>query len=236
MNVPQFNQTIAAQHCQICTDNWDDTWIIGDVHGCRAELESLLAKLDVGTNDLIVFVGDLIRKGPDNHGVVSLVRESPNMRSVRGNNEEKIIRGEKEVADLTDTDRMWLASLPVAISWDGHLVVHAGVDPRKPFSEQTVNDLLTIRSLTPEGSYDPPFWFDRYDGSPRIAFGHTVLEHPITEASYIGLDTGCVYGGALTAYECTRDQLVSVEADRTVQERSAEKFLAKPTSSTDALL
>lgn len=229
----RFNQSIAAQHRQVCTDNWDDIWIIGDVHGCRTELELLLSKIDVGSNDLIVFVGDLIRKGPDNHGVVSLVRESPNMISVRGNNEEKVIRGEKDVAELTETDRVWIASLPVAISWDGHLVVHAGIDPRKPHIEQTVDDLLTIRSLTPAGDYDPPFWFNRYDEPARIAFGHTVLERPITDTSYIGIDTGCVYGGALTAYECTRNQVVSVEAERTIRERSADKFLTLPTSSAE---
>lgn len=233
MDFPGPNRTIAAQHRRICTDDWDDIWIVGDVHGCRAELESLLGTLNVGTNDLMVFVGDLVRKGPDSHGVVELIRESVNMISVRGNNEAKVIRGEKEVADLTENDHMWLASLPVAISWEGYVVVHAGVDPRKSLGEQTVDDFLTIRSLTQEGGYDPPFWFDRYDGSPRIAFGHTVLERPMIETSVIGLDTGCVYGGSLTAYECTRDQVVSMKADRTVQERSAEEFLAPPASSAE---
>lgn len=225
MNCPRFNPTITAQHRHICADNWDDIWVVGDVHGCQRELELLLAKLEVGTEDLIVFVGDLIRKGPDNHGVVTLVRESPNMISVRGNNEEKVIRGEKNVPDLTKEDLMWLASLPVAISWSGYLVVHAGVDPRKPLAGQTIDDLLSIRSLTPSGDYNPPFWFNQYDGAERIVFGHTVLENPLTCPSVIGLDTGCVYGGTLTAYDCTRGRLISVEAERTVQQRSGEKFL-----------
>ena len=138
---------------------------------------------------------DLVRKGPDDHGVVELVRDSPNMTSVRGNNEEKISRGEKEPRDLTDKDISWLASLPIAISWEGKLVVHAGVDPRKPLNQHTVDDLQNIRSLSTTGSdYDPPFWFDRYRGPRQVFFGHTVLEQPIIGTHAIGLDTGCVYG------------------------------------------
>lgn len=225
MGFPLFNRAVAAQHRRVDATNWDDIYVVGDVHGCRADLDVLLSKLELDTNDLVVFVGDLVCKGPDNHGVVTLVRDSPNMISVRGNNEEKIIRGETSVPDLTEADTMWLASLPVAISWEGYLAVHAGVDPRKSLTEHTVDDLQTMRSLAPGGSYDAPFWFDYYEGPERVVFGHTVLERPLVDTYSIGLDTGCVYGGALTAYDCTRDRSVSVEANQTVKERSDEKFL-----------
>ena len=86
----QFNDSIEAQHQHVDVDAWDDIYVIGDVHGCLSELEMLLDELDTSEDDLVVFVGDLVRKGPDNHGVVDLVRSSPNMLSIRGNNEEKI--------------------------------------------------------------------------------------------------------------------------------------------------
>lgn len=38
--------------------------MVGDVHGCLGPLEALLEKLDVAEDDLVVFVGDLIRKRP----------------------------------------------------------------------------------------------------------------------------------------------------------------------------
>ena len=46
--------------------------MIGDVHGCREELESLLAACSVGRGDDVVLVGDLVAKGPDSAGVVRL--------------------------------------------------------------------------------------------------------------------------------------------------------------------
>lgn len=221
----RFSEEIGTQHQRLDIDEWNEVYIVGDVHGCRAELELLLGDLDISDDDLVVFVGDLVRKGPDNHGVVDLVRESPNLFSVRGNNEEKILRGEKELDDLTDEDVEYLRSLPVVISWEGTLVTHAGVDPRMPLDEHTVDDFQNVRSMVPGGSYDRPFWFERYDGPDRVFFGHTVLRKPVVREYAVGLDTGAVYGGELTAYDWKRDELISVDLDRTVQHRKAEKFV-----------
>jgi diadenosine tetraphosphatase ApaH/serine/threonine PP2A family protein phosphatase len=84
--------------------------IIGDVHGCRTELEALLAKLGyVITRDsagrpngaehpdgrTAIFVGDLVDRGPDAPGVLGLVMgmvAARNALCVRGNHEEKLLR------------------------------------------------------------------------------------------------------------------------------------------------
>jgi polynucleotide kinase-phosphatase len=84
--------------------------VIGDVHGCRAELEELLVELgyslvrdDEGRAvDAVppgerkaVFVGDLVDRGPDTPGVLRLVMgmvEAGHALSVRGNHEEKLVR------------------------------------------------------------------------------------------------------------------------------------------------
>ncbi|MGM0590499.1 MAG: metallophosphoesterase family protein [Halobacteriota archaeon] len=225
MTDPHFSPTIDAQHRRLDVADWDNVYVVGDVHGCRAELGVLLDRLGVCEADLVVFVGDLIRKGPDSQGVVSLLRESPNMFAVRGNNEEKVLRGEKAVPDLTAEDVEWIRDLPVAISWAESLVVHGGVDPRMQLSAHGVDDLQNTRSLVPGGSYDPPFWFDAYEGPHRVFFGHTVLERPVHREYAVGLDTGCVYGGDLTAYDWRREEFVTVSPDRTVQERPDSKFL-----------
>ncbi|WP_101294404.1 metallophosphoesterase family protein [Halegenticoccus soli] len=221
----RFTEPLEAQHRRVDPDDWDDIYVVGDVHGCLAELRALLGKLRPGDDDLVVFVGDLVRKGPNSGGVVDLVRGSPNMLAVRGNNEEKVLRGEKTVPGLAEADVEWLRSLPVAVSWDDALVVHGGVDPRKPLAEHTVDDLQTTRSLAPGGSYDRPFWFERYDGPKRVFFGHTVMERPVVREHAVGLDTGCVYGGALTAYDWRCGEFVGVEADRTVQSRKDSKIV-----------
>ena len=215
---------LGDEHHHVDADAWDGIYVVGDVHGCLRELEHLLDRLDPAAADLVVFVGDLVRKGPDSAGVIDLVRSRPNFVTVRGNNEEKLLRGEKSLDELDDADLRWIADLPVAIHWDDALVVHAGVDPRKSIAEHAVDDFENIRELG-DGDYEPPFWYDAYDGDRRVFFGHTPLEDPVVRGNAVGLDTGCVYGGALTAYDCRRDRFVSVTPDRTVQERPARKFV-----------
>lgn len=211
-------------HRRIHADSWQDIFVVGDVHGCLPALETLLETLEIGSNDLVVFVGDLIRKGPDSRGVVEYVRERPNMVAVRGNNEQKVLDGRKTIPSLTDEDLAYLRQLPVAISFEDCLVVHGGINPEKPLYEHAPDDLLTMRSLTPENGYDRPYWFEEYQGPPRVFFGHTVLEEPVEREWAVGLDTGCVYGGALTAYDYRRDQFISVPAT-THKERSSESIV-----------
>ncbi|WP_251342453.1 metallophosphoesterase family protein [Haloplanus halophilus] len=218
-----LNAALGDAHHRVDADAWDGIYVVGDVHGCLAELEGLLDRLAPGADDLVVFVGDLVRKGPDSAGVVDLVRSRDNFLTVRGNNEEKLLRGEKDIG-LDDDALVWIADRPVAISWDGALVVHAGVDPRKPLAQHTVDDFETVRELG-DGDYEPPFWYDAYEGSERVFFGHTPLDAPVVRESAVGLDTGCVYGGELTAYDRGRDRFVSVAPDRTVRERPARKFV-----------
>ncbi|MFB4295582.1 polynucleotide kinase-phosphatase [Actinomadura sp. NTSP31] len=84
--------------------------IVGDVHGCRAELEELLGDLGYGIERdaqglavdanhpggrTAVFVGDLVDRGPDSPGVVRLVKgmvEAGNALCVSGNHEAKLVR------------------------------------------------------------------------------------------------------------------------------------------------
>lgn len=218
-----FAEAVAPHHLRLDVENWADVYVIGDVHGCRRELEALLERLDPSPEDLLLFVGDLVRKGPDSAGVIELVRSLPNAYSVRGNNEDKLIHGRKDL-DAVDPEG-YIAELPVAISFDGALVVHGGVDPRRDLAEHDLEDLLTYRAVPPENGYAGPFWWESYDGPYRVFFGHTVLEAPVVTEHAVGLDTGCVYGGALTAYDVHADDFVTVEAFDTYQKRPDRKFL-----------
>ncbi len=222
----EFSDDIEAQHERLDRSEWDRIYVVGDVHGCREELDRLLSELNPSSDDLVVFVGDLVRKGPDSRGVVDLVRSSPNMFSVRGNNEEELFNGEKGFSELTGDDLDWIASLPAVISWEGVIVTHAGIDPRKPPADHTVEDLQNVRSLAPDGGYTRPFWFDKYEGPPQVFFDHTVLSDPLETESAVGLDTGCVYGGALTVYDLRRDETESVEPDRTYEQPHDSMFIS----------
>src|SRR6202050_4188352 len=66
------------------------TVIVGDVHGCRREVEQLLEKVAFAAGDRLVFVGDLIARGPDSLGVLDIVRRTGAI-VVRGNHEQKLV-------------------------------------------------------------------------------------------------------------------------------------------------
>ncbi len=223
--VPRFDGPVERVHERLDSTAYDGIYVVGDVHGSRAALESLLAALDPGPDDLVLFVGDLVRKGPDSPGVVDLVRGDDRLVSVRGNNEAKIVRGDKEPEWLRAGDREFFASLPVAVSFDDAMVVHGGVDPTRELSEHSAEDLLTMRAPLGSG-YDGPFWYQDYDGPYRIFFGHTVHERPVDREYAVGLDTGCVYGGTLTAYDYRRGEFVATDPTTTHQDRSSEKIAA----------
>ncbi|QLC33011.1 serine/threonine protein phosphatase [Halarchaeum sp. CBA1220] len=221
---PQFSDDVEAHHERLDLPADGDVYIVGDVHGSRAALERLLAALDLGEDDRVVFVGDLVRKGPDSPGVVDLVRSDERLVSVRGNNEQKVVRGDKDPDWLRESDREYFASMPVAISFDDALVVHGGVDPERPLDEHGIEELLTMRAPQGDG-YDGPFWYEDYDGPHRVFFGHTVHDRPVEREHAVGLDTGCVYGGTLTAYDYRRDRFVTVEPTATHEGRSDAKIV-----------
>ncbi|PLN86366.1 Metallo-dependent phosphatase-like protein [Aspergillus taichungensis] len=70
---------------------------VGDVHGCRDELERLLRKLSFNpNNDHLILTGDLINKGPDSLGAVDLARRY-SASCVRGNHEDRILRLRRKI-------------------------------------------------------------------------------------------------------------------------------------------
>jgi len=90
--------------------------VVGDSLGCREELETLVERLSVGPEDLVVFVGDLVRKGPDSRGVLEFVMARPKMCTVRGDNEQKLLDGDAQLPTLGPEYLEYIESMPVIIS------------------------------------------------------------------------------------------------------------------------
>jgi serine/threonine protein phosphatase 1 len=223
-----FADPLVGLHRRLDAERFDDIYVVGDVHGCIAELDDLLDRLDLCPDDLVVFVGDLVRKGPESRAVLDRVASAPNLLSVRGNNEQKFLDGDAPPTRLGDAVEH-IPGMPAAISFDDALVVHGGVDPRRPLGAQTLEDLLKIRAIPPSNGYDGPFWFDIHEGPPRVFFGHTVLDAPIETEWAVGLDTGCVHGRRLTAYDYRADEFLSVPARETYQPRDPDSVLEHST-------
>lgn len=203
---------------------WDNIYVVGDVHGCSEEFLELIKKIDLKETELMVLVGDVTRKGPDTAGAVNIVRNRENIITVLGNGEVKYLNGELTLECLDEDHRTFIESWPMAITWPGNVVVHGGFDPNRDLSEHSLRDVVNMRSPENDDSYGTPFWFDNYEEEVRIFFGHTVTNEPIQQENTVALDTGCVYGGKLTAFDTNNETLHSVEAKRTYVPRSDDKY------------
>jgi hypothetical protein len=123
------------------------------------------------------------------------------------------------VQELTDEDWALLDELPLLIDVPDHntVLVHAGIDPKLPLSEQDPWVLTHVRSIDPDGKPSDKWgtpWGQLYFGPQHIVFGHNARKHPQLHPFATGLDTGCVYGGRLTAMV-----LPSGESPPTIAER-----------------
>jgi hypothetical protein len=202
---------------------WSDTRfpgrtiLVGDVHGCRDELETLLTtvRFDQGV-DRLLFVGDVVVRGPDPHGVLALIAQIGGT-VVCGNHEDKLLggrhdpsalKGEHQRLAVTLSDDEWrmLEAMPLWLDLPDHgvRVVHAGVVPGQSFWSTPKQALLRIRSVDPRGRWTDdktalPRWGERYVGPPHVVFGHNALTEPQLHEWATGIDTACVYGGSLTA-------------------------------------
>src|SRR5262245_17086687 len=118
------------------------TLIVGDVHGCSWELSALLDRLNFSSGDRIIFVGDLVARGPDSLGGLDIARRTGAV-IVRGNHEQKLLdwrdhdaslgRMHAEIArSMRDVDWRLLETSPLWFDLPEHdvRVVHAGLLPR----------------------------------------------------------------------------------------------------------
>ena len=159
--------------------------VIGDVHGCAAELQALLAKCGYERGrDVIVCAGDVVNKGPSSVDVVRFLR-AEGAFAVRGNHEEaalafatgagdarsKLIAEQWSwTAELSRDDLAWLTALPFAIALPQHnaIVVHAGLVPGVALEDQLLKDLVSMRGLVPRPCSDSKEDEDDEDNeSPR---------------------------------------------------------------------
>lgn len=197
------------------------TIIIGDVHGCVAELGRLLDALALVADDRVLFVGDLVARGPSSLGVLDLCRQVRG-QSVLGNHEWRLLeahRARREglrkprlaapdyalLHQLREIDWQMLGELPtfLSIPEQSLCVVHAGVHPGIAIGAQDGWTLTHTRSIDaagrPSERHDLEPWAHHYREGPHIVFGHNSRLGLQLQPLATGLDTGCVYGGRLSA-------------------------------------
>lgn len=76
---------------QAALDAGHRVWAVGDVHGFHETALQLLEALQLKEGDHVVFLGDLIDRGPDSHGMVQTVKQRDDLCSVKGNHEAMMV-------------------------------------------------------------------------------------------------------------------------------------------------
>jgi protein phosphatase len=232
--------------------------VIGDVHGCRPELESLLTRLgyqlfrDESGRPVdaahpegrqAVFVGDLVDRGPDSPGVLRLVMgmvSAGHARCVPGNHENKLVRALQgrqvtvshglettlaQLAEESEEFRRQVAEFCYGLVShlvldDGRLVVaHAGLkEEYHGRASGRVRSFALYGDTTGEtDEFGLPVrypWANDYRGQAMVLYGHTPTPEPEWINNTMCLDTGCVFGGKLTALRYPEKELVSVPAEK----------------------
>ncbi len=206
------------------------TIIIGDLHGCHAEALELLDQVQATSADRVIFAGDLVDRGPNPRECVELAMKH---ECVLGNHEEKHLQQRHRPYERLSPDHLrtrralgeehfaYFARLPLFIRLPeyGAAVVHAGAFPGVPIEHQAAHHLLHLQCIKPPATKsfwpskaprDHSFWTHHWKGPERVVFGHSVLTKPLVLEHAVGIDTGAVFGGALTALVLPEWKLVSV--------------------------
>ncbi|WP_269522921.1 metallophosphoesterase [Coraliomargarita parva] len=212
------------------------TIAIGDVHGCAQEFEELLEALELQPDDRVIQVGDLVNRGPDSAGVIELARMYQ-VESILGNHELRLLTARRKnrpkilkdydqetIRQLSKSDWEYLELLPKLkyCSLLQTVFVHGGFLPSQPWASQPVEITTRIQVIDKNGKAakrsdapDAPPWADSWKGPPFVVYGHTPRPNVLEHRDSIGIDTGCVYGGHLTAYIVNDKSLVQVRARKT---------------------
>jgi hypothetical protein len=217
------------------------TLFVGDLHGCAAELDDLLAAVGFAPlRDRLLLTGDAFSRGPGPLAVWRTIEET-GAEMVLGNHDDRLLgqlralrQGRRPRVSKPDhqftldtlrpaADRLlpWLEQRPLYLEGEGFLLVHAGINPEKGLAGTRRDEFLNLRTWPARGGLEGSRWHDFYRPDGRLlVFGHDapgglVVKRRTDGRPYLlGLDSGCVYGNPLTAYVVEEGRLVQTPCRR----------------------
>jgi len=196
-------------------------WAVGDVHGCLDKLSRLWEKISPKSEDEVVFLGDLIDRGPKSSGVIEFVlarmAEGHRITCLRGNHEDICINAHESRNDPAVWD-LWLAngggrtlSSYGAISWDSFSGVKIPDDHLEFIRSfkwiHMVGEAIFVHAgLRPgikvedQNPRDLIWIREEFFNHPEefdipVIFGHNPFPEVYANGTLVGIDTGAVYGG-----------------------------------------
>lgn len=188
----------------------------------------------------LVLVGDLVDRGPEIVGVLKLLMQAVadgTALCVQGNHDVRLMHvlggavpppSTSLAASLRQLDTApasfreqvhgFFQRLPSRLELDQGrlLVVHAGeftTDDPELQAQFNIHGALTGRRDA-SGVRERVDWVRSYDGQAWVVYGHTTVLKAVWQGRTLNLDTGCVYGGHLTALRYPEQEVVSVPAAR----------------------
>ncbi|MEI3854518.1 MULTISPECIES: metallophosphoesterase family protein [Ensifer] len=199
------------------------TFAIGDIHGCLDQLRVLLGEIETyAPAGRVIFLGDLIDRGPDSRGVVEFVMAGPSKPgwtwlTLKGNHEEMLwgaSSGESDVdwwlmnggqetlvsynGVVPGRHLKWIKELPTILVERHRIFVHAGIDETLPLEQQGDEIFLWIRR--------PEDYSGEYFGK-HLCHGHTPsAANPRTIGNRTNVDSGAVFSGVLSCAVFDDDQ------------------------------
>jgi protein phosphatase len=208
-----------------------------------------------------IFVGDLVDRGPRVPDVIATVMgmvEAGSALAVPGNHDLKLVRKlrgrDVQITHGLAESLAQLERLPVEFGQraadflddlvshyvldEGRLVVaHAGMkEEMQGRGSGRVRDFALYGETTGEtDEFGLPVrynWAAEYRGAAHVVYGHTPVPDPEWVNRTINIDTGCVFGGRLTALRWPEKELVSVEA-KAMYAEPARPFIADATSGSE---
>jgi len=190
----------------------------------------------------VVFLGDLADRGPrilDTYRIAAKMIAAGSGLCVPGNHDDKLRRKllghevkishgiDRSIAELRRNPQLAEPLLEFITSLPGHLVLDGGmlVAAHGGLKEELHgHDSNTARSFAlygdPTGEIDKSGypvrrdWAAHYRGKATVVYGHTPILDPVWINNTINLDTGCVFGGRLTALRYPERELVTVKAEQ----------------------
>ncbi len=222
--------------------------VIGDIHGCYAELQALLDAAGLADGDAMISVGDCVDRGPATPEVLGFFRDTPHAQLIMGNHERKHLRGSRGEVRLARSQQIsriqfgdaypdaltFMGSLPLYLDLPEALIAHGYFEPGISCAEQNPSVLCGTMGGEKhlQTLYDRP-WYELYDGAKPIVVGHknyTGTEQPfVFRHRVFGLDTDCVTGKALTGLVLPSFRFVSVPS-RANYWLQVQALYAKPTN------
>jgi len=199
-------------------------YLIGDIHGQLSKLKNLISKIkpDLESNDLIIFLGDYLDRGPKSFEVIEFLlklKSENNIVCLLGNHEDMFLRfvaiGDnynnymanggrytiksyiKNIKEfkIPESHKRFYNSLKLYYESDSFLAVHAGINPKvRDIAAQDRNDLIWIR----DDFYQYNKKWDKtviFGHTPTIYINNSKDVYIDDERNIIGIDTNAMLEG-----------------------------------------